>query len=207
MEAGSLSPREEAELRIPIRIRYEVLETFLREKFIGEEIKTEKDGKSVRYARILNLSLGKSSKENYDLVVDVAFQTLTTLFRNKKGRISVDVALYFNRQEQKIAVDSFELQGKSGSWLMNTSLEALANTFIKERLKKNLHYEVGPHLNDLAKSANDKLVKQIEAYRGLFLSGDLEELKLGEVIPGQEHLLISLCVRGHVLVDIKEISF
>ncbi len=207
MEDWAPTPREKTEIRIPIRIAYHVLEVFLREKFTGEEIKVEKDGKSTRYARILELSLRKSSKEDYDLVVDFTFQLLTTLFRNKKGKISLDASVLFNEREQQIGIDRFELEGKSTSWLMNTTLEALANRLIREKLKKNLKYDFRPHIAQFAETVNEKLMAQLEAYRGLFLTGELDEIKIKGLVPGREHLLVSLGVRGHILLDIKEINF
>ena len=208
MEKIKNSPQENLMIKIPVRITYEVLQDFLRKKFIGENIRIkEENGKVSNYAEVLDISIRKSTEEDYDLVLEVKFKTLTSLFRNKKGTAIIHAALGFDDKEQEIAVLDYDLELKTSSWMMNKTLQAVANSnFFSGKLKKKLKYEFRPMVKKQLEAVNIKLHEQLEASEGIFVSGKLNNFRILDVIPGRERLVVLVSLEGNTVVDIKEIN-
>ena len=208
MEKIKNSPHENLMIKIPIRITYDVLQDFLRKKIVGENIRIkEENGKVSNYAEVLDISIRKSIEEDYDLVFEVKFRTLTSFFRNKKGTAIIHAALGFDDKEQEIAVIDYDLEVKTSSWLMNKTLRAVANSnFLSDKLKKKLKYEFKPMVEKQLKTANVKLHEELEASEGIFVSGKLNNFRILDVIPGRERLVVLVSLEGNTVVDIKEIK-
>lgn len=208
MEKIKNSPQENLMIKIPVRITYSVLQDFLQKKFVGENIRIkDENGKVSNYAEVLDVSMGKSMEEDYDLVIEVKFRTLTSFFRNKKGTAVIHAALGFDDKEQEISVLDYELEVQTNNWLMNKTLQGIANSgFLSSKLKKKLKYEFKPMVEKQLKAANVKLTEQLEASKGIFVSGKLNNFRILDVIPGKERLVVLVSLEGNTVVDIKEIS-
>lgn len=207
MENIKNSPQGNLQLKIPIRIAYDVLQNFLRKKFVGEKIKIEENGQFSNYAEVLDININKSLEEDYDLVLEVRFRTLTSFFRNKKGTAIIQAALGFRDKEQEIAVLDYDLEVQTGNWLMNKTLQAVVNSnFLSTKLKEKLKYEFKPMVEKQLRAANLKLNEQLEASKGVFISGKLNNFRILDIIPGRERLVVILSLEGNAVVDIKEIN-
>ena len=106
----SNSLQDKISIRLPVKIGFKVLDEALRNKLVGENIEIEgKDGEVSTYATMLDAALMKSEKEGYDLALDIRFKTLTSLFKNKEGRIFLHLAIEFDPEKQEITVIEYRL--------------------------------------------------------------------------------------------------
>ncbi|MDR9456676.1 MAG: DUF4403 family protein [Salegentibacter sp.] len=202
----SNSLQDKISIRLPVKISFKVLDEALRNKLVGENIETEgKDGEVSTYATILDAALMKSEKEGYDLALDIKFKTLTSLFKNKEGRIFLHLAIEFDPEEQEIMVKDYKLEGKSNNWLMDKSLQAVANTFIYEKLKKRMKLDFSPHIEKQLREINQKLEEHIKPSEEISLSGYLENFRIVDVIPGESLFLISIEIEGFAIAELTKI--
>lgn len=194
-------------LDLPVKIGYEVLGDVLQKKLVGEQIGMEDTKGTVKnYVEILAVKLTKSEEPNFDLSLNLKLKTLTTFFNNKEVNLVMHISLGFDEANQIISVEEYELEGQSKNWLMDNSLEAFANTLIYRKIKNKMKLDLKPHIKKQLESVNNKLGKQMETLPGVFLSGNVNILKLSQVIPGDSLLLILLKISAYGYVDIKEIK-
>lgn len=194
-------------LNLPVKISYSVLENVLQEKLVGEQIGMEDSKGTVKnYAEVLGANLGKSQESNFDLTLNLKIKTLTSLFKNREVTLMVHIALGFDELEQVIDVKKYELEGQSKNWLMDNSLETLANTLIYNKIKNKMKLDLKPHINEQLSTANQKLENEILAAPGVFLSGNVNTLRVAEIIPGDTLLLILLEISAYGFIDVKEIK-
>jgi len=202
-----LLDEDNIKLNLPVKISYRVLEDVLQEKLVGEQIGMEDSKGTVKnYAEVLGANLGKSQEPNFDLTLNLQLKTLTTLFKNKEVTLLVHIALGFDEVDQIIDVKEYELEGQSKSWLMDNSLETIANTLIYKKIKNKMKLDLKPHINEQLSKANQKLGNEMEAAPGVFLSGNVNKLKVAEIIPGDTLLLILLEISAYGFIDVKEIK-
>ncbi len=200
--------QENITLRIPVRIPYKVVQDYLRRQFIGEVIKKEgKEGEDKEYAEILSLSLDKSPRENFNLMLHLQIRTLTSFFKNKIIRIKMHAALQFNEVDQEIYVKDFSIEGENNSWLMNQFLELLANSVMYSSFRKKMHFSFQELLQVRKNNLNLKLENQLEAYSGILLDGYINQFKINDVIAGEDFLVLSVWGSGNIIVDIENTSF
>jgi len=192
---------------LPINIDYAVVDTYLRKKMIGETISSEaEDGKLSTYAEILDLSLEKSQDEEYDLALELKFNTLTTFFRNKVGKIVLYLSFDFDKEEQLMRVDNFKLEGNTKNWLLNRSMETIGNTFMHGKIKNKMKFDFRPEIEKNLRSTNEKLDNRLEVAEGIFLFGQLNTFKISAIIPQASRFLVLVNFEGNTLLDIKKIN-
>ena len=195
------------QLKLPVKVSYQVLEKIARERMVGENIQVEKEnGEITRYARIQDIQIFKSPKEGYDLSIILDFVTLTSFFGNKKGSLLVDAAVYFNYAEEEISVIDYNVKVESGSWLMDKTLQTVANTFIKGKLQKKMKAELKPHLAEQVLKINQKLTEGLEPTHGITVTGHLQDFEIYDVIAGGTHLLVKLNIHGDTVIDVRDIK-
>ncbi len=193
-------------ISLPISIAYTVMETYLPKKMTGETISSE-DEKVSTYAEILDLSLEKSQDEAYDLALALKFKTLTTLFKNKEGKILLHLSLNFDREEQLLNVNNFKLEGNTKNWLLNRSLETMVNTFMHGKVKNKMKFDFRPEIEKYLRSTNGKLSNRLEIAEGIFLFGRLNTFIISEIKPQASQFLILVNFEGNTLLEIKKINF
>lgn len=208
MEKTEHSKEPAVKVHLPVRIDYHVLETFLRERMKGEKIKTEKEnGEVTNYAEILNFSLEKSRHEDFDLSVYISFKTLTTFFKNKEGEVLVDLSLYFDEDSQEVLVTDYRLKGNSEGWLINKVLPSVVNTFLHKKLKSKMKLAFKSKIEEQVKSLNNKLEEELKAAEGIYLSGELNKLKVTDIVVGNSHFLVSVELEGNAMAEIRNLNF
>lgn len=209
MEKETLnSSSQNVVISLPVNITYAALGEIIREKSRGEIIKVEKeDGKVSNYAQILDVSFQQSTKDGYDLEFDIELRTLTTVFKNKVARLFMDISLDYNEQEQVVSVKDYKLDIRSNNWLMNNSLETVANKFIYGKLKKKMIFDLKPEIDKRLLEINRKLEDPMEVMDGINLFGQIDYFSIGKIIPKQDHFLVLLNLNGNAVVDIEKIIF
>ncbi len=207
MEMPGATNQNNVIISLPVNITYAALVEVLREKARGEIIQVEKEnGKTTQYAEILDISFQKSELENYDLLFEIEFRTLTSVFKNKKGMLYLDAAIDYNELEQVVQVRDFRLDVKSGSWLMNNSIEAVANKFIYGKLKSKMKLDLTPEINKRINELNRKLEDPMEVMEGINFFGQIDSFSIGRIIPKPQHFLVLLNLNGNAVVDVEKIN-
>lgn len=193
-------------LTLPVKIEYSVLQSLIRKKMIGEKITSEgKDGKITTYAEILNISVQRSVKENYDLAVEIQFRNLTSFLKNKEGKFVLYAALDFDELLQQIQVVEFEIDGTSKNWLFNSTIETIANTFMRGKIRNKMKVDFQPEIQKQLIAINEKLAKDFEVADGIHLSGELKFIKINEIVLQERQVLILVQLEGETLIDIQNI--
>lgn len=196
------------QINLPVNISYAAINEFLRENVVGKLIEDEKEtGEVTTYAELLGMSIEQSPDERYDLAVDVEFRTLTKLLRNKIGRVWLHVALEFDEAAQEVWVSDFKLDGNTDSWLMNNSLELMANKVmqgsIKNKMRYNFKAEIEKHILEL----NAKMGDPYEVSSGINLFGRIEKMKVYRIIPKEDKFLVLARIAANAVVDIEKLNF
>lgn len=195
-------------LRLPVKIEYKVIETYLREKLTGEYIsKTDKDGNVSNYAEIHAIALEKSHKEGYDIAVQVKFKTLTTLFKNKEGVLELYAALELDKTEQQLRVLDFKLNGTSKNWLFNNAIESIANTIMHDRIKNKMKFDLRSEIEKKLPVINAKMEDPMEVSNGVYISGNLRSFLVENIQFEEDHMLIFVDFEGGIGLDIKKLNF
>lgn len=205
-ETLSASSKNNVILSLPVNFTYSALVEILREKSRGEIIKVEKeDGSFTSYAQILDVTFQQSPNENFDLLFDIKLRTLTTVFKNKEARLLLDVSLDYDENDQVIRVIDYKLDFKSNNWLMNNSLETVANKLIYGKLKKKMIFDLKPEIEKRILDINRKLEDPMEVMEGINLFGQIDSFSIGKIIPKTDHFLVLLNLNGNAVVDIEKL--
>ena len=208
MENTEDESQNNIQVKLPVNISYTAVNDFLQKNVVGELIKTEKEsGEVTTYAEILDISLGQSPEEKYDLAVDVEFMMLTKLLRNKVGRVWLHVALEFNEEAQEVWVSDFKLDGNTNNWLMNNSLEVMANNIMQESLKNKMRYNFSAEIEKHIQELNHKMGDPYEVSGGINLFGRIEKLKIYRIVPKPDRFLILAKIAANAVVDVDELDF
>lgn len=193
-------------LILPVKIGYSVLQSMLRKKMIGEKISSEgNDGKVTNYAEILNISIQRSVRENYDLAVEIQFRNLTSFLKNKEGKFVLYAALDFDELLQQIQVVDFEIDGTSKNWLFNNTIETIANTFMRGKIRNKMKVDFQPEIEKQLVSINEKLNSEFEVADGIVLSGEMNFIKINEIVLQENQVLVLVQVEGQTLINIQNI--
>ena len=205
-EKKSDSP-DQMDLTIPIFLTYDVLQSHLKQKMIGEILHKENDrGKVSNYAEVLNITLTKSLLPDFDLLVTIRLKTLTFLYRNKELDIDINARLHFDNEQQQISVDHFEIDSRGGSWIADQVLESVVNKFMYEKLKKRLSIDLLPQINEQLSVVNDKLASSFEPKEGIAVSGSVDHLVVEDLAAKDDAIWIFLRLEGWAVVEITEIK-
>lgn len=207
MEKASDPSKISNSLTLPVKIEYSVLQNLLRKKMIGEKISSEgKDGSATNYAEILNISIQRSVKDNYDLAVEIQFRNLTSFLMNKEGKFVLYAALDFDELLQQIQVIDFEIDGTSRNWLFNNTIETIANTFMREKIRNKMKVDFQPEIQKQLVNINKKLESGFDVADGIVVSGDMKFIKINEIILQEKQVIVLVQVEGQTLFNIQNIS-
>lgn len=195
-------------VKLPVNITYTAIEDYLRRTMAGEIIKTENEkGKVSRYAQILDIGLEQSQEEKFDLAIDLKFKTLTTVFKNKEGRILLHVAFFFDEAGQEVSVSDFKLKGITGNWLMDNTLEAMANSLLRGKLMKKMKFDLRPIIEEKISELNQKMEEPYELSTGINLFGKIGLFKINNVLPKPLNLLVLAEIKANAVIDIEQLDF
>ena len=194
-------------ITVPVIIGYAVLDKYLRQKLVGEIISKESnDGKKSNYAQVLDVSIGKSDSEAFDLCIEINLQTLTSFFKNKQVKIYFHAALELDRENQHISLKHYEIDGKTNNWLADQILEAVVNKWMYDKLKKKMNFNLLPHIEEKIGSLNEKLENKLEAKEGVHLIGSLDKFEISNLKAGENELWISVTVTGTGMVELEKLE-
>jgi len=200
-------PNNNITAKLPLVISYEALEGVLKNKLIGEHIEKDKDnGKTIKYAEILDVSLSKSKALNFDIEISFKLKSLMFLFKNSTFGLQVDVSLRLDEKRQFIKVDNFEIDSKGLNKVTDSILESVVNRFMYKKLKNKLQLDLVPKLEKQLKSINDELANRLQAKDGVHISGKMENLRLLDLKAKENFLWILISLNGWGVIEIDSIT-
>lgn len=200
--------KEKVAIELPVKIDYRVLDKFLQKKFEGKTLsKGKANGETSDTAKIQKISLRRSQKEDFDLVLQLRLKMLTLLLKNKEFEVEMHLAVNFDPVSQHISIKKYELDGENSGWFTNTLIETLVNTLFYGILKNKMKFDLRPMIEKQLEQLNGKFSEGMEVKEGIFLSGRLSSFRINDVIPGHDHLLVAISIRGRNVLDIKKLDF
>ncbi len=137
---------ENINLTLPIKIPYEVLQQLTDKALIGIEIGTGER----KQGRILGTSLGASPLPEYDIVLGLKMRILRKILVTKEVDVFIHVSLAYDPDTGEIKVDTYKIASKSKSFLLDKTLQLLANRIyyrkVLDKATYNLNTLINPHL-------------------------------------------------------------
>ncbi len=194
------------EIRLPIRIEAKAVETLIRKKAIGENIKSEKDGETTNYAEILDVHLHKSEDPEYDLALNLKLRTLTTFFNNKEVDLIVYLSLGFDEQEQQMFIQDYKIDGETDNWLVDKFIQTIANNVMYSKVKSKMNFKIGPLIEKELLELNNKLKNKLEARDGIFILGAMNTIKVSNLTMDEQHFYLDILIKGSALVEITKLD-
>ncbi|WP_373055690.1 DUF4403 family protein [Zunongwangia sp. H14] len=194
-------------LQLPLRINYGVLEDIIRDRAIGEKLGTiDEKGETTNYAEILDISFGESLKENFDFAINLKFKTLTRLFKNKVGKLEIDLAIHFAEATQEVFIRDYKLEGDTTNWLMNNFIEKMVNKVLYGKLKKKMNFNLRPVISKQLEEINQKFGNGISPKEGIVLEGKIDSAKIDRLEPSNSFLLVQVSLKAEAAVAVEHLN-
>ena len=207
MEGINPENRYNVILRLPVKVDYKVLQTYLQKMLLGKIIsKGKANGETLDRARIQGVKLEKSPLEDFDLAVHVQLKLLTTLFKGKILNVKAHLAVKLNEADQQVHIRRFKVDSENNGWFTDRILETLVNSFMYSTLKKKMKFDIRPVVAEKLEKFNQKLVGGLEVTDGVKITGNVKEFKVEELVPGQRTLLVSVKILGNNILNIQSID-
>lgn len=207
MNFNPTTPNQDITVTLPVRIGFEVIETFLKKKFIGTTIsKNDDKGKPSNYFKILDLNLSESQAEPYNLQLRLKLQTLTLLFRKKDIQVSVLADLRMDIETQKLYVKAFNINSSGESWIANNILKSVLNTFIYKKIINTLSIDLMPILQEKIELINDKLALELKATKNISIMGNLENFTISQFKIKKDVIWVLINTQGWCVITIDDLE-
>ncbi|WP_179022431.1 DUF4403 family protein [Winogradskyella forsetii] len=208
MDDTEIPVSEEISMTIPIKVNFIAIESYLIEKFVGEIISKENTkGKEIKYAKIVDIKIAKSSSDQYNIEIVVKLQTLTFLYRNKELSITTSAELQLDVKNQKLFVAKYKIDSKGKNRFTDQVLKSILNTFIYQKIIKKLAFDLKPLVKDNLNSINTKLASNLELSEGVSLIGSLENLAISHMKLKDDHLWVLIKINGWGIINIDNFKF
>ncbi len=193
---------ENVNLTLPLKIPYEVLQQLTDSTLIGMEIGTGER----KHGRILGTSLGASLLPEYDVVLGLKMRILRKILVTKEVEVFIHVSLAYDPDLGEISADTFKIASKSKNFLLDKTLQKLANRIyyrkVLDKATYNLNTLIDPHLLTI----NEKLASGISVVQTLILQGNMEKITISQIDILTDHVLVPVFFEGAMQVTIQKIS-
>ena len=208
METAAEAFKENVKIQIPVKVDYRVLNSYLQKKFKGKVLSKRKpDGTTSDHARILEIALQRSPREDFDLCIHVRLQLLTSFLRNKEVEADLHLSIRFSEVSQEVFIERYELDGENNGWLVDNAVEVVINSFLYGKIKGKMKADLRPIVAQQLENLNVKLLEGFELKQGVFLTGKVEKVHIVGIIPGLDHLLVSVLILSNNQLNLKSIDF
>ncbi|HET7361331.1 MAG TPA: DUF4403 family protein [Salinimicrobium sp.] len=199
---------ENIKIALPVEVEYGVLNELLKKKLQGKILsKGRKNGSSSDKAKIKELFLKRNLKKGFPVSLQLRIKLLTTLFSGKEVEMLVHLLPEFYPGTQKIFVQKYEIDGLNNGWIINNLLESLVNSFLYNNLKNKMKFNLQRIIRPKIDRLNTKLLSGIEVKNGIFLSGEIKDFKVQNIIFQEDVVIAFLDLSGNNKVHIQKIDF
>ncbi len=191
---------ENINLTLPIKIPYGVLQQLTDRALIGMEIGTgeRKQGK------ILGTSLGASLLSEYDVVLGLKMRILSKIV-TKEVEVFIQVSLAYDPDFGELSVDTFKIASKSKNFLLDKTLQILANRIYYRKVLDTATYNLNKLIDPLLLSLNEKLASGISVVQAMILQGNMEKITIPEIEILTDHVLVHVHFKGAAEVSVQKI--
>lgn len=208
MDYQQESTNHDISLSIPIKISFTALKNYLNKEFVGTTIsRPNSNGKTVNYFKILDIDIEQTDIEKYNIELMVKLETLTTFYNKRELDISVLTFVNLDVGSQKIYIDTYKIDSKGKSWFANQLLKSLINTFIYQKIIKNLSIELLPIIKKNMLLLNEKLASKIEVKSGISILGCLENVTIAHFEIKQNDIWVIININGWGIIDVESLDF
>ncbi len=188
-------------LTLPIKIPYEVLQQLTDRSLIGMEIGTGKR----KEGRILDTNLEASPLPEYDVVLVLKMRVLRKILVTKEVTLGIHASLVYDTDTGILSVGTFKIDSKSKNFLLNKTLQILANRMyyrkILDKATYNLHELIGSYLIGL----NERLISGIPFSQGMTLHGNMKNTTITRIEPLADHVLVYALFKGGAEVSVNKL--
>lgn len=208
MDSNQTTSDQDISVTLPVRIGFPAIESFLKKKFIGTVIsKTDTKGKESNYFKILDLSLSESPSAAYNLELRIRLQTLTLIFHKKDIEVSVLANLKLDISTQKLYVKAYKINSSGDSWLANSLLKSVLNTFIYKKIVNTLSVDLMPIVNEKIDIVNAKLASKLETTKGISILGNIEQFTISHFKIKNDMVWVLVNTNGWCVIGIEDLEF
>ncbi len=164
---------------------------------VSSQLKDKRfDLTSTKYIIIKNCTIYGMDNEN--LIIKVNFEGSEKGLFYLTGKPSYDI------NSKTIELKDLDFDIRSKNMLLKTA-EWLFNRRIINELKKNTRFDLTSYINSAIITINQQLNK--EWIKGIQSSGKMEELKIINIYPLREHLIVRSNCSGNLAIKIDSASF
>lgn len=199
---------QDISLSLPIKIGFTALTNFINKSFAGHTIgKTNTHGKETKYFKIRHIDVQPSEVEKYNIELILSLETLTTFYNHRELEISIFTLVKLDVITQKIYVDSYKMESKGQGWIADHLIKSILNTFIYEKMIKNLNFELVPLIDKKLQELNLKLASKFEIQNGISILGVLNSLTITHFEIKDNTLWTIINLKGWGVIDIENLEF
>lgn len=208
MNSNPTRSDQDISITLPVRIGFAAIETFLKKKFIGTTIsKNDAKGNVSNYFKILDLNLFESQAETYNLYLKLKLQTLTLIFHKKDIVVSVLADLRLDVETPKLYVDAYNINSSGKSWVANTVLKSVLNTFIYKKIIKALSLDLMPILKKKIDLLNANLASELKATKNISILGNVENFTISHFKIKKDMIWVLIHTQGWCVIAIDDLGF
>ncbi|WP_299701928.1 DUF4403 family protein [uncultured Pontibacter sp.] len=193
-------------IQVPVSISYSALEGVLKKQLVGEFIpKPTEDSEASPYAQILDVGLAGSSSGAGDIFLKVRIRILRTILKRDNVELYVQATPGYDNATQQVFVRKFNMQSQTSSSFYNSSLEVLVNRVAYNQIIQKARVNLQEIIERELTKANGLLEKGLEL-KGLKLLGAVEEVRVQDITPKQNRMLLKLEAQANVEVEVLDLS-
>lgn len=208
MNSNPSTSDHDISIKLPVRIGFAPIETFLKKRFIGTTIgKNDDNGHESSYFKILDLNLAESKSEEHNLEVRLKLQTLTVIFHKKDIEVTVQADLRFDVETQKLYVEAYKINSSGDSWLANAILKSVVNTFIYGKIINALSLDLMPIIKENIDSINTKLASELQATKNISIMGNVDTFTISSFKIKKDEAWVLVHTQGWYVVAIEDLEF
>ncbi len=124
-----------------------------------------------KQGRILGTSLGASLLPEYDVVLGLKMRILSKILANKEVEVFIQVSLGYDPDLGELSVDTFKIASKSKNFLLDKTLQILANRIYYRRVLDTATYNLNKLIDPLLLNINENLSSGISVVQTMILQG------------------------------------
>lgn len=198
---------QDISISIPIKMRFIALKKILNTKFSGKVIsKTNASGKENKYFKILHIDIEESNFEPYNIDFIVTIETLTTFYSKRELQISIQTLVAMDLKSQQMYVESYKIDTSGQNWMANQFIKTVLNTFIYQKIIKNLRIDLAPMIHENLVKLNEKLASKFEVKSGISILGELKHLSISRFEIKEQNIWIIINMDGWGIIDIENVE-
>ena len=194
-------------ITLPIKINFKAIEDAIHDELIGKIIsKTKSNGRELKYFKILDLKLAKSTTAPYNLDFDIKLQALTLLFNGTDLNLALHTKVELDVNTQRLYVDAYQIEKVSDSWISNSILKSVINPFIYQKVINALSVDLTPIIAEKLNTINTNLASKLNIDDGISLIGHIESLALTHLEVKENELWVLINGSGWLILDIAHLQ-